>query len=299
MTIEAAAAGGELWLRDIRGHLSGVRVKAGDVLVAPFQAFGLVRTSAGEVWAFEYGNGQGVVWQRERNGWRERFSVPLQDAGPRGLAELDGPAIVTRRLLITPKRTIELSDDVPYREVTLSFAISGGALWVGKNAGEWYGGLRRYSLATGEAVRVPLAELRRGVVETVTAVVPERSGCVLASLGLCHFGEDGLVVRACEDGRLEVAADWKAPSSDSWSGHSAVFSLLSNGKTTLASTFAGLRRVDAPRDPPVPWKFERVCGLGIARPAKGVLAISSQAIRHAAVGGASPFFIADDPSLTE
>ena len=67
--------------------------------------------------------------------------------------------------------------------------------------------------------------------------------------------------------------------------------------STFASTFAGLRTVDDPEEPPEPWRFREVCGLHVSRATPGVLAISSQAIRRAAVGGASPFFIADDPSL--
>ena len=42
-----------------------------------------------------------------------------------------------------------------------------------------------------------------------------------------------------------------------------------------------------------------ICGLSFAQPVRGVLAISSPAIRRAAVGGASPFLIADDASLWE
>jgi len=266
MIVEAATARGELWLRDMRGELTGVRPGTNDVLLAPFRVSGLLRSSTGEVWALAYEDGNGVVWQRERGGWRELFSAPIRGTALRGLVELDGPGIVTRRLLLTPQRTVAFGEDVPSRVVTLSLAISGNSLWVGRNAGEWEGGLRRYSLETGEMVRVPLDKARQDVVQTVTAVVRDRPGCVLASLGLSHFLQDGLVVRACANGRLEVAADWDVDAKNEFSKHAAVFSLYATKTSTFASTFAGLRTVDDPEEPPEPWRFREVCGLHVSRP---------------------------------
>jgi hypothetical protein len=153
MTVEAAAAHGELWVRTRRGSLTDIVPRSGEVIAAPFRAWGLTRSSRGEIWAATYDqqSGAGIVWQRDEDGWKRIYSAPLRATGLVGIPEMDGdPAIVTSRMLLTPHRTVAFSGSLPFSSTAWSFAFTRDSFWVGVNDGEWGGGIRRIALADGE-----------------------------------------------------------------------------------------------------------------------------------------------------
>ncbi|MEN3975898.1 hypothetical protein [Emcibacter sp. SYSU 3D8] len=76
-------------------------------------------------------------------------------------------------------------------------------IYAGSNLGEWGGGIQRIDIATGIVTET-------GETSPVTGLAAdrERSDCVLAAVGLRHFGEHGRVVRVCPDG-MEVVLERK------------------------------------------------------------------------------------------
>jgi hypothetical protein len=104
-------------------------------------------------------------------------------------------------------RTFRFSDaEAPPRGYPVLLR-SGDALYVGLNAGEWGGGLRRIDLRTESGEIVEAGETRRscgGVLNfrcaPVTGLAPDpaRPGCLLAAVGLVHMMlASGEVVRVC------------------------------------------------------------------------------------------------------
>lgn len=82
----------------------------------------------------------------------------------------------------------------------------GDALYLGLNAGEWGGGLRRIDLRAGAGVTIEAGntqELCGGVLNfrcaPVTGLAPDpsRPECLLVAVGLVHFSPSGEVVRVC------------------------------------------------------------------------------------------------------
>jgi hypothetical protein len=84
--------------------------------------------------------------------------------------------------------------------------VQGGVLWLGLNAGEWGGGLRRITLADGvmgAPSDIDPKTLCGGALNPgchpVTGLAPDPShpDCVLAAVGLVHMMSHGGVVRVC------------------------------------------------------------------------------------------------------
>lgn len=84
--------------------------------------------------------------------------------------------------------------------------VQGGTLWLGINAGEWGGGLKRIALADGK-VEMPAdvdpKNLCGGSLnpacDPVTGLAPDpaRADCMLATIGLVHMLSHGGVIRVC------------------------------------------------------------------------------------------------------
>lgn len=305
--VQLAVGHGELWLRGRRGQLIAVRPGAKQTVLAPFKASALLRSSHGEIWAAAERGTDAVIWRREKGGWKERFAKPRRGAAICGIVEGEGPGLVTSRLLAMPSVTVAFSETLPLGRVSSSFALTGRALWVGSNAGEWAGGLVRISLPGGQVLRLRGPSLDPGL-DPTTAIIRDGSSCVVAAIGLIHFFEHGRVIRGCEDGRIELVADWQTPSDPTAKPtdppyrhrpiHHAVLSLLHTEHGLFAATLHGLRRVDRPEDAPIAWgDFEQICGLRVARPTAGVLAVLTEANRAASVSGYTPLLVEDDPSL--
>ena len=131
------------------------------------------------------------------------------DAGP-------GVLTTTRVMLPTPngwsRRLIAGSLD-PYAQVS---SLTGDALFVGYNKGEWGGGLRRVDLSTGTVsfVREPGDDTCEGRLNPECAPIVgivsdhQREECVLVGASLAHMsGRYGEVLRVCGSVITPVFAD--------------------------------------------------------------------------------------------
>lgn len=160
----------------------------------------------------------------------------------------------------------------------------GGYLYVGANAGEWGGGLRRFSLSDGTATPVDSSDpdiLCGGILNTSCAPVtglaidPANPDCILASVGMVHMSSSGQVVRVCGDGisliyrkPVTLNPDWEEnPTEEDLDSFSSMpfFSMASLEGSVWAVGSDGLYHfTDSPRPKFTP--FER----GKRWPASGV-----------------------------
>ncbi|MDE1915226.1 MAG: hypothetical protein KGJ57_10025 [Sphingomonadales bacterium] len=118
------------------------------------------------------------------------------------------PIIVSTDALTMPVsgRTVPLKSNAPIGPGYVVSQVNDGMLWLGLNAGEWGGGLRRIRLADG-MMDAPSAidskTLCGGTLnpacDPVTGLAPDpaRADCMIATIGLVHMMSHGGVVRIC------------------------------------------------------------------------------------------------------
>ncbi|MCX7362741.1 MAG: hypothetical protein NTV97_12900 [Alphaproteobacteria bacterium] len=120
-------------------------------------------------------------------------------------------------IFLTDRRLLEVQDgslkvaalsEKPGRgRVTATYPMA-DQLFVGNNAGEWGGGLRRIDRRTGKVTvigEVASGGLCAGLLnpdcEPVNGIapVPWKPGCIAVAVGLVHFGPKGRLVEVCGD----------------------------------------------------------------------------------------------------
>lgn len=125
------------------------------------------------------------------------------------------PVLLTARAIRLPRsgRSIAIKPEMLAPGGFFTTLQHGGYLYVGANAGEWGGGLRRFALAGGAAEVIDGADpdtLCGGTLDVacdpVTGLAPDpaRPDCILATTGLEHFMSRGSVVRVC-GGKISLA----------------------------------------------------------------------------------------------
>lgn len=149
--------------------------------------------------------------RRAGSAWTSLGTVKTQGDGLVAmLCEPKKVTLLTSRRLVEwtgeHERTVPLQWD-PSMSLVTSVHPTKEALFVGFNAGEWGGGLRRIDRATGKVVTVERnasGELCGGPLNTscdpVHAIADEpwKSGCVVAAVGLSHLGLiSGGLVEVC------------------------------------------------------------------------------------------------------
>ena len=116
-------------------------------------------------------------------------------------------------IFLTDRRLLEVQDgslkvaalsEKPSRgRVTATYPMA-DQLFVGNNAGEWGGGLRRIDRRSGKVTvigEVASGGLLNPDCEPVNGIapVPWKSGCIAVAVGLVHFGPKGRLVEVCGD----------------------------------------------------------------------------------------------------
>ena len=209
----AVFADGRLWVLSDAGDLSSVtegqdtRVAetlpeiASDLCVR--DGHPIVITKGGSAW---------TVRQRANGAWSVAATIQTESDG---LLAMDCAA--NRVTLLTTRRLIDLDGD-RQSAVILSGKLSGGSIsstygtsdqfFVGFNAGEWGGGLRRIDRRSGKITVVEQnssGELCGGPLNTSCdpvngiTVEPWKPDCIVAVVGLVHFKPHGRLVEVCGD----------------------------------------------------------------------------------------------------
>jgi hypothetical protein len=238
-----------LFMRDARGALvaldDGTREERAQL---PGQiVLDLHATTAGELWALAIDGARDVrVWKRTLGGWEPLAQMAGADLPPIGLADAGGdPIVVTTTAIhrahggtfssvkldhpITKLRDrfVDMLHSEPLLALRLHahVAVVADRAYAGTNRGEFGGSLSRIELSSGHVEPLSLVDgtLCGGVYnpdcDPITAIVadPMQRGCVLAGVGLVHFGESGRLLRVC-DRKITVAwtGDVDPPGATAW-----------------------------------------------------------------------------------
>ena len=263
----AVFADGRLWVLSDAGDISSVTEgrDARDAETLPEKATDLCVRDGHPV-VIAGANGNDSAWtlrQRAEGAWSVVAMVPTEGDG---LLAMDCAA--DRVTLLTTRRLIDL-DGYRQSAVTLSGQLRQGfiistygtpdQLFVGFNAGEWGGGLRRIDRRSGNITvieRNSTGELCGGPLNASCDPVngigaePWNPNCVVAAVGLVHFQPRGRVVEVCGDW---VKRLYYKPYGDSRSaGRSkddepfstvAFFGLARDGGTVWAAGIDGIYRI--------------------------------------------------------
>ena len=153
-----------------------------------------------------------VLRTRVDGGWRAEVTIASEndallsiDCSARGIIFLTDRRLL--EVLDGPLRAAALSERPSRGRVTATYPMA-DHLFVGSNAGEWGGGLRRIDKRTGKVTVI--AEIAGGGLcagllnpecEPVNGIapVPWKSGCIAVAVGLVHFGPKGRLVEICGD----------------------------------------------------------------------------------------------------
>ena len=153
-----------------------------------------------------------ILRTRIDGGWHAERTIPAEHDA---LLSIDCRA--TGIIFLTDRRLLEIQDgslriaalsaEASRGRVTATYPM-GDQLFVGNNAGEWGGGLRRIDRRTGKVTVIaetagsePCAGLLNPDCEPVNGIapVPWKSGCIAVAVGLVHFGPRGGLVEICGD----------------------------------------------------------------------------------------------------
>ena len=208
-----------LWLRDSRGGLQGIALGQGTSL--RYFAAGVrdIVLFDGTLWILRVRAGDARRFSVEV--WRRGEFIPIYDGS---FERQDAPYVLTpiheRLAVIGPRKADVIaadgSKDAPiiFSEPTLvPFSASavvtsdGNSLYIGRNSGEWGGGLVSVDIASGTVSTIDRRDsddLCAGPLNSdcdpVTDLIPDPRNrhCVIASVGLQHLGgASGRILRVC------------------------------------------------------------------------------------------------------
>lgn len=315
----AVFAEGRLWVLSEAGVISSVTEgrdtrdvarlpdKALDLCVHDGHPIVITGTEArGSVWALP-----GSVWvlhQFGEGGWSAAATITTEGDG---FLALDCTA--NRGTLLTTRRLIDL-DGNRQSAVTLSGKLGVGLIgatygtpdqfYVGFNAGEWGGGLRRIDRRSGGITKVErntTGDLCGGPLNTscdpVNGMIadPWKPDCILVAVGLVHMMPNGRVVEVCGDQVQELyAKPNRAPGKvfDPY-GTIAFFGLARDGDTVQAAGIDGIYRIGrdgAAETVPMP-QFKDIAGVSVSFELPQIVLVLTTINQHRSVSGAVPMLV--------
>lgn len=223
----------------------------------------------------------------------------------------DNITLVTNRRLLqlsgTGSRSVDLKQPLqePYG-IGTAF-VNGDVVWLGLNAGEWGGGLRRISRRDG-AVQIiernnsgklcggPL----NSACDPVNGIVssPWKNDCVVVAVGMVHFMSHGRIDQVCSGNGVRrlyfKALDPQPPHGTMDDGEPSstisFFGLARTGSTVWAVGIDGLYRFDADQNPqfyPLP-RFQNRGGYRVSFQMPGVALVSTDVNQRLSMSGAVP-----------
>ncbi|MGJ8585808.1 MAG: hypothetical protein ACSHXD_17090 [Marinosulfonomonas sp.] len=170
-----------------------------------------------------------LLWARASEKWSKVLEIRQTPSDSLIAFDCSGPqpALLSSKAIRTPmgqsefKRLLGFSwsfiePDMDHFSIISSTKVTlqhGGYMYIGTNAGEWGGGLTRYSLKTGKPKTIQgpkTKELCGRLLDdgcspvTGLGVDPQNPKCILATVGLVHFSPSGAVYRICGD-RISIA----------------------------------------------------------------------------------------------
>jgi hypothetical protein len=228
----------------------------------------------------------------------------------------DGMLVTSRRLidLGSGRAAARLSEALRPSLVRSVVHVTQEAVFVGINAGEWGGGLRRIDRRTGRVATIErnaTGELCDGPLNASCdpvnglATIPWRPDCIAGAVGLIHMMAHGRIAQICPGSveQLIAVADVdeldpedarrRAEASVGGYGSVAFFGLAARGDELIAVGHNGIHRIRADgstvhqRWP----RFVEVDGVYVSFALPDVVLVLTQLNRRASVSGSSPLLV--------
>ena len=301
-------AQGLWWILDDRGALRSFDGRRAIMQRLSGPVRDIARMSNDDLLALvERGRGFRVMEHVGDGSWTEFANAA---AGTResliGLAAIDtnvvvvtGGALYSIRAGQTPVRRPIQKTIIPEGLQPALALTASGQLYVGKNAGEFGGGLIRIDVATGVGERVERRDNGcygplNSDCNPVTAVIPDPvdGRCAIASIGLIHMGmELGRVLRIC-GASVTVLAEIPCPRQPPRGQCSlGFFGLAADDSAgfwaTSGSTLYHFRADTVDRQEPIP-RLQRRSGFAFNDAIPGLLVLSTNINWRASVSGPTP-----------
>ena len=310
--------GQRLWLRSDAGALSTVAPGETVLTKADLPDLALdVCAAAGVVQALTCPRGACSIWTLRRKTEGRWTTVATVRAAGDTVAALNC-APDGRTVTLTNRRLIEFVSGVPIAR-RLSQQIRTGTVtsthvtpehvFVGVNAGEWGGGLRRIDRKTGRVSQIEKAgkDLCEGPLNTacdpVNAITddPWKPGCVLAAIGLVHFSPHGRIVQVCGNDVRRIyfrglgnARPRKPTEHDDEPFETeAFFGIARAGMQIVAVGVDGIYRFDAAGPPlrtPLP-SFEPIGGIEVSFATADVILVLTGINQRRSISGNVPLLV--------
>jgi hypothetical protein len=315
----AVFAEGRLWVLSEAGVVSSVMEgrDTRDVAPLPDKALDLC-VRGGHPMVITGAEGRGSVWAQPGSVWAlHQFGEGVWSAAATIATEGDGllalDCTANRVTLLTTRRLIDL-DGNRQSAVTLSGKLGGGLIgatygtpdqfFVGFNAGEWGGGLRRIDRRSGgitEVERNATGDLCGGPLnascDPVNGMVadPWKSDCVLVAVGLVHMMPNGRVVEVCGDQVQELYSKPNRSPGGAFDpfGTVAFFGLARDGDTVQAAGTDGIYRIGpegAAEIVPMP-RFKDIAGVHVSFELPQIVLVLTTVNQHHSVSGAVPLLV--------
>jgi len=259
--------------------------------------------------------GQWTMRRRDGGQWSVIATLPRARDSLVGIdcTEAAVTVLTDRRIIALgeTRRERRLSGRLEGGRVTTTLLATPDHLFVGLNAGEWGGGLRRVERRTGRLATIERnisGELCDGPLNTGCdpvnglAVSPWRPGCVVAAIGLVHFMPRGRLAEICGE---RVERLYFRPLESGWGDNSrlgadgepfstvAFFGLIRSGDTLWAAGIDGLYEVrgpDAVARRPLP-TFRQVGDFRLSFEVPGIVLVVTSVHRRASVSAGAPLIV--------
>jgi hypothetical protein len=312
----AAFADGRLWILSDAGNLSSVtegqdvRLPEAlpetvlDLCVHDGHPAAITAATDGSMWTLR---------QRSHEAWSIAAAIQTDGDGLLGMDCAEGRiTLLTSRRLIDidggRQNAVWLSGELSRGRITSTFGTS-GEFFVGFNAGEWGGGLRRIDRRNGKITiveRNTSGELCGGPLNTACdpvngiAAEPWKPNCIVAAVGLVHLTPHGRLVEVCGDqvqrlyfrphGENRIASRDK---SDEPFSTVAFFGLARDGDTLLAAGIDGLHEIGPGgivRIIPLP-PFKEVGGVRVSFDVPKFVLVLTNVNQRRSISGAVPLLV--------
>lgn len=311
MIQRAVFAEGRIWLLSNAGRISSISEAENtrERETFPNEVVGLCALKGQAIVITGYPEG-GVNWtfrKRSKSGWLIVRKIPTLGDRLVGVE-----CASTRITLVTSRRLIDVEEKRQHvvalsgeADVSDLITLEGTQdnLYIGRNAGEWGGGLVRVDRRTGRITTIDKDKGCGGVLRpsclpvNAIAVLPWKPDCVAVALGLVHMQAKGRVVEVCGDEPKLLYSRTLDLDSQAVAAKlvytDPIFGLIRDGDSLLAAGGEGLYRIDkngGVHQLPQP-QYKEIAGVYVSFDVPGAVIILTEINRQRSVSGASPILL--------
>jgi hypothetical protein len=318
----AVFAEGQLWVLSDAGELSSIadgedlRVER----VLPEPALDLCRWDyrPAVITCKRKGCTDWILRRWADGGWYTEAKIPTQNDELVALSCAGNriTLLTTRRIigLTGDKRSTLMLSEPLGRGLVTSMQVTPDQVFVGMNAGERGGGLRRIDRKSGKITNVArnaTGELCGGPLNSACDPVngiasePWRPHCVAVAVGLVHYAPHGRIVEVCGDKvqrlyfkpyEVEGLSGKPRGKSDEPFSTVAFFGLTRQGDALWAAGIDGIYRIGAHgtvRSTPLP-RFKEIGGIRVSFDSPNVVLVLTNINQRRSISGSAPMIVPRD-----